>query len=85
MKLLLACVGFAAVSLILGLAAWLFTGGTAHTWLLDLGLLVLMATPVLRVVLAAGDFIRERDWVFVGTAVAVLVFLALSVALSNRV
>ncbi len=85
MKALLALVSFSAVSLVLGLAAWLLTGGTAHTWLLDIGLLTLMATPVLRVVLAIGDFIRERDWVFAGTAVAVLLFLALSMALSNRV
>lgn len=85
MKALLACVMVSTISLVAGLGAWILTGGTAHAWLLDAGLVLLMATPVLRVFLALVDFTRERDWVFVGTAVAVLVFLALSVALSNRV
>jgi uncharacterized membrane protein len=39
------------------------------------GLLMLIATPLLRVTLAGLVFCRQRDWLFAGVALAVLVLL----------
>jgi uncharacterized membrane protein len=43
-------------------------------WLgwIQLGLLVLIATPVARVALAVGAFASERDWIYVGITLLVL-------------
>lgn len=84
MKALTVCVIAAAAFLAMGIARQLFAPGIGPGWLLDAGLIVLMATPVLRVVFAITEFARSRDWVFVATALAVLVFLGLSVIYSIR-
>ncbi len=47
----------------------------------DLGLLVLLATPVARVVMLMISFGRRRAWAFFGMGLAVLVILVLSVVL----
>jgi uncharacterized membrane protein len=39
---------------------------------IQLGLLALVATPVLRVALSAFGFLRERDWLYVGLTLFVL-------------
>jgi uncharacterized membrane protein len=39
-----------------------------------------MATPVARVVVSLGEYIRERDWLFVALTTIVLLTLAGSVA-----
>jgi len=46
-----------------------------------LGLLLLIATPVLRVVISIGLFARERDPLFVAITASVLALLLLSFAL----
>lgn len=46
--------------------------------LMDLGLLVLMATPVLRVVVLAVGWGLERHWRFLAVALAVLGLLGVS-------
>jgi uncharacterized membrane protein len=46
-----------------------------------LGLLLLIATPVLRVVISIGLFARERDGIFVAITSTVLALLLLSLAL----
>jgi uncharacterized membrane protein len=48
--------------------------------LIALGLLLLIATPVARVALAAFGFVKERDWFYSGVAVFVLVILVVSLA-----
>jgi uncharacterized membrane protein len=50
--------------------------------LLNVGLLVLMATPVLRVMLSIVEAIGERDWFWLWTTVAVAAVLAGTVAYS---
>ena len=45
--------------------------------LLDIGLLLLVATPVLRVVLGLISFARERDWMYVLVSALVLSALLL--------
>lgn len=42
-----------------------------------LGLLLLIATPVLRVVVSVLAYLRERDWVYAGITGMVLVLLVL--------
>jgi uncharacterized membrane protein len=48
-----------------------------------LGLLVLLATPLLRVIVSAATFARERDWRYVAITLAVLAILLLSFALGK--
>lgn len=43
-----------------------------------LGLLLLIATPVLRVLLSVGIFLMERDWIFVAITLFVLAVLLYS-------
>lgn len=72
-----------AACLALGLVAWMAAGDTVwSSRLLTLGLLVLMATPILRVIVSLVAYVRMRDWFFVLTTVAVFVLLAITVALA---
>jgi uncharacterized membrane protein len=47
--------------------------------LLEAGLLILIATPAVRVVVSIIEYIRERDWMFVVLTLVVLLALAGSV------
>ena len=47
---------------------------------IQLGLLVLLATPVARVVFSVGAFALQRDWLYVGVTLTVLTVLLWSVA-----
>ena len=46
--------------------------------LIQLGLLVLIATPVARVVFSVYAFLRQRDWVYVTVTIIVLGLLCFS-------
>ena len=46
--------------------------------IIQLGLLVLIATPVIRVIFSVFAFARERDWAYVGITLVVLVILLYS-------
>lgn len=50
---------------------------------LDLGILVLMFTPIIRVVAALVVYARERDWRYVVVSLIVLTVLGLSMALGR--
>jgi uncharacterized membrane protein len=50
---------------------------------LALGLLVLIATPILRVIGSLGAFVYERDWGFAGITALVFVILTISVLLGR--
>ncbi len=43
--------------------------------IIQLGLLLLIATPVARVAFSVFGFIEERDWLYVGITILVLVIL----------
>jgi uncharacterized membrane protein len=45
---------------------------------IQLGLLLLIATPVARVIFALIGFTRQRDWMYVGVSLIVLALLAYS-------
>jgi uncharacterized membrane protein len=44
-------------------------------FLIQVGLVILMATPVARVVTSVIQYIVERDWVFAGLTLTVLIVL----------
>jgi uncharacterized membrane protein len=46
--------------------------------LIELGLLLLIATPVARVAISLAEFVRERDWTYVALTAVVLGVLATS-------
>ena len=48
--------------------------------LLEVGLVILLATPTTRVVVSVIEYVRERDWTFVVLTLVVLLALAGSVA-----
>jgi uncharacterized membrane protein len=61
----------ASALLLVGLALWEI-GSAAAAPVLDAGLVVLMGTPVVRVAVSAAASLRDRDWFFVATTLAVL-------------
>ena len=81
-RLLLGGVWIASGCLLSGLAMWLMGAALAGP-LLNAGLVILMATPVLRVLLSVVDYARARDWTFAATAIVVLAILVLSVVYSR--
>lgn len=81
-RVLLAVVIAAAGCLIAGLAAWLLAPPHGLA-LMNAGLVVLMATPVLRVTLAIIESAWERDWFFAAAAAVVLAILLASILYSR--
>lgn len=51
--------------------------------LIQVGLLLLIATPVARVIFSVYAFARERDWLYVGVTLLVLVVLLYSLLWSK--
>lgn len=51
--------------------------GTARSWI-QLGVIALILTPIMRVVLSLADFVRERDWLY-----AALTSIVLAVIIGN--
>ena len=47
--------------------------------IIQVGVILLIATPIARVAFAAVSFARERDWMYVGVSVTVLLVLLLGV------
>ena len=64
--------------LAVGLFLSLSSPGSSADGLLNAGILVLMVTPVTRVVLSSAEFVRERDWFFAVIAICVLGVLAMT-------
>jgi uncharacterized membrane protein len=74
--------GVVLSAIVLGVGLVLeFAGANAHP-VLKSGLLVLMATPILRVIVSIVEYIRMGDWFFAATASAVLLVLLTSVGLA---
>jgi uncharacterized membrane protein len=81
-RMMLGGVTISAIALTTGLALWL--AGQQATRLLDVGLIALIATPLLRVVVSLLEAIRMRDWLFVMATVAVVMLLSTTIMLSFR-
>ena len=58
--------------LAMGLLLYLATGGALGVLLLNAGIVVLLATPLARVVVSTVQYVSQRDWRF-----AVLTFIVL--------
>jgi uncharacterized membrane protein len=68
-----------SVCLAAGLVLSLVTGGGAVTsFLLNTGIVVLLATPVVRVIVSTVQYVSERDWAFATLTFIVLLELAAS-------
>jgi uncharacterized membrane protein len=73
-------VTISSVSLTAGLAASFWNEGSPIArLLLNAGVVVLLATPIARVVVSIGEYASERDWTFVTLTTIVLVELMVSV------
>ena len=86
-RLLVTGVVASAVLLAAGLALWLSNPHSAAAlWLLNAGLIVLMATPMMRVVVSFAEYVGMRQWFFAGVTIVVILELSLTVlvALSRR-
>jgi uncharacterized membrane protein len=86
-QLLVTGVIVSAVLLAAGLFFFLLNPGVAHSgWLLNGGLIVLIATPILRVIVSFTEYVRLRQWFFVAVTLVVLAELSITVmvALSRR-
>jgi uncharacterized membrane protein len=72
-----------AACLAIGLVLWMAGSaeGAANA-LLTTGLVILMATPILRVIVSLVEYARMRDWFFVGTTVLVFGVLLVTVTLA---
>ena len=62
-----------------GLLLALARPGPLAERLLQAGLLVLMGTPMARVLLSCVEYVRQRDWFFAVNAFGVLVVLAVTI------
>ncbi len=67
-----------SICLAAGLALEIAGAGAASRLLLNVGLVVLIATPVSRVVISVVEYAAARDWVFVVLTAVVLLELAAS-------
>ena len=84
-RLLQAGVISSATCLAAGLVMWMVQGPSAiSTTALTIGLIVLMATPIVRVAVSLVAYIRMRDWFFVVTTIMVFVLLAATVTLALK-
>ena len=66
------------VCLGVGLVLSFLGTGPVALIVLDIGVVVLLATPVVRVLVSIVEYLNERDWAFVGLTAIVLVELAAS-------
>lgn len=73
----------AATLLIAGIADIVFGLSPIGPKLVTAGLLVLMGTPILRVVVAAIIFFRDREWFFALFSLVVLVAVGLGIFLGG--
>lgn len=85
-RLLKAGVLVSAGILAVGLALFLLQGETrTEDQVIVVGLICLMATPLLRVVVSIVEYVRMGSWLFVATTLAVLLELAITVIYALRV
>jgi uncharacterized membrane protein len=64
-----------AAGLLLSLATG---GGAVSVFLLNAGIIVLLATPVARVIVSIVQYVSERDWAFATLTIVVLLELVAS-------
>jgi|SRR5512132_3039985 uncharacterized membrane protein len=82
-RLLVTGVVLSAALLALGLVAWHTGLGGGHL-LMMAGLVLLMATPIVRVALSVVEYVRLGDWLFSITTLVVFMVLLTSVLVALR-
>lgn len=82
-KLLRIGAAAAAVLIAAGIAVSLMGLSVLSGNLITIGLITLVATPILRVIVAMIVFLRERDWLFAGFCLAVLASLFVGMLLGK--
>lgn len=65
-------------AMVAGLVVAAVGGADTGSLLMRAGLLALLATPVLRVVIAVIGYLTERDWLFTAISALVLLLLVIS-------
>ena len=73
--------------LAVGLLLYLANGGALAAFLLNAGIVVLLATPLARVVVSTVQYVSQRDWPFAALTFIVLLELvasALAALVFNR-
>jgi uncharacterized membrane protein len=84
-RLFVVGVTVSAAVLAIGLGLFLFApDAPATSRFLNAGLLVLMATPMLRVLLSVVEYVRMGDWFFAATTLAVMAELSVTVLSALR-
>ncbi len=73
----------AAILIAVGIGFMLIGRSQLASHLVTIGLLVLLATPIMRVVTAALIFVREKDWRFACFCLVVLCALAAGILLGH--
>lgn len=73
----------AAIMLAIGIVSMLLGNEAFATRLVTIGLVALMATPIMRVLTAGIIFVRERDWRFALFCLVVLCALAVGILLGH--
>ena len=82
-RMLVTGVTISALLLAIGLVMWLFDPGYWNAlWLLNAGLVVLMATPILRVIVSLAEYVAMRQWFFVAVTTLVLLELTVTVVVA---
>ena len=71
-------VAISSACLAVGLLLYLANGGALATLLLNVGIVVLLATPLARVVVSTVQYVSERDWPFAALTFIVLLELVAS-------
>jgi uncharacterized membrane protein len=74
--------GISLALLVAGMLLWVATPGTRADLVLNAGLVLLLATPVMKLLSVIADELRARDWRFAALGLAVLALLAGSVAIA---
>jgi uncharacterized membrane protein len=64
--------------LAIGLLLYLANGGALAAFLLNAGIVVLLATPLARVVVSTVQYVSQRDWPFAALTFIVLLELVAS-------
>jgi uncharacterized membrane protein len=84
-RLLFAGVVMSAAFLTIGLALWAAGGyPAAANGILTTGLVILMLTPLARVVTSVVVYARLRDWFFVATTITVFAVLLVAWVVKTR-
>jgi uncharacterized membrane protein len=72
-------VAFSTALLAAGLILALTSPGPLADLLLQGGLVVLMGTPMARVLISCAEYVRQRDWFFALNAFGVVIVLAITI------